>query len=887
VKRTTLLGLLLGLAVTAAVTGIDILDGFTRWERLAVDYRFTAAHRPPEPMTDQIVHVDIDDMSLDLHGRWPWPRPRLADAIDELQRAGARTVALDILWSDPSDDPLDDERFAESLSSLRSLLAVDIDAGSYDPLWRSENGLAELERLLDVLGENIQVDERTALDEASVTGERRALFRSRPWRYKNAAAWRVLRTADPPFETFRAFERAIAPNLMEITASYAEQDLVRSTWRQDQAWRIIQDRLQPSDHVGDYRDRPPVSALARSAAGVGIVTITKHVHEDGAVREVPIAEDAPGGTALQFGLSAAMVHAGLDPADVTVESNRLVVGDTELPLNDGNLWIRWPTSTTADRWVGLLRQSEEDPEGAGHLAIREVVELADSRRTIEKNRALFRAETAKALAALEVEFEPGEELSAENIEQVADDASFWLEEIDPETPSEELSDEEQNARLWQQLRAVVEEDDEKIERASAHIREQVADKLVFIGMTATGSAADFVQTPLDAKTPGVVVHAVVAHQALTASAVHFVPGRVTTILVVVMGLLCTFAGARFSAWVSAVLVALMLAALIAAGLWIFVAQDLVITMVAPVTAGASSWVACTALQAVISQHERNRVTRQFRARVSAQLVDHLAEHPDALSVSGEERELTVMFADLAGFTSISESLGGAKTVSTLNRYMSALTDILIEEDAYVNKFLGDGFMAFWSAFEVDDGQAAKACRSALRCQARVRELNTDPELGDIPDIGLRIGIATGQVIVGDCGAPPELNDYTVIGDAVNLAARLESANKQFGTEILVNGKTQELANGEAALRPIGKVIVVGQSAPSEVFEIMPPEAPGEIAEATARAIAAFQEGRFDEAGAAFDQLAKIDEGSNVAQLYQEAMQEVPKEFDGVIRLQVK
>ncbi|MCP3903038.1 MAG: adenylate/guanylate cyclase domain-containing protein [Planctomycetes bacterium] len=887
-KRTTLFGLLLGLAVTAAVTGIDVLGGFTRWERLSVDYRFTGAFRPAEPMTDQIVHVDIDDMSLDLIGWWPWPRTRIADAVDELQAAGAKTIALDIMWSEPSVDPAEDRHFAAALSRLQSVLAVDIDAGTYDPLWLTETGRAELERLLDVLGENIRLEEREALDEAQVTGQRRTLFRGRPWRYKNAAAWKVLRTADPPFSSFQAFERAIAPDLTEITRSYAEQDLLRSTWRQDEAWRIVRDHLQPTDHLGDYCDRPPISALAEAASGVGSVTVTKHVHGDGAVREVPMDEDAPGGTALQFGLAAAMVHGDIEPVDVTFESDRITVGDeVTLPLNDGNLWIRWPTSTTADRWVGLLRQTEADAEGAGHLAIREVVELADSRRTMEKNTELFRELTADVLTAANIPFEPGSELDPEMIEEAADDIEFMLEEVDPETPAEELTEKQRVGRVWRQLRTVVDEDAAKIARASAHIRERVEGKLVFVGMTATGSAADFVQTPLDAKTPGVIVHAVVAHQAMTGQAIHFVPGRVSPILVVLLGLLCTLAGARFSAWVSAMLVGVMIAALIGAGLWLFASSDLLIPLVAPSTAGVSSWVACTALQAVISQQERNRVTRQFRARVSAQLVDHLAEHPGALSVSGEERELTVMFADLAGFTSISESLGGAKTVSTLNTYMSALTDILIEEDAYVNKFLGDGFMAFWSAFELDGDQAAKACRSALRCQDVVRDLNGTGDLTDVPDLGLRIGIATGHVVVGDCGAPPELNDYTVIGDAVNLAARLESANKQFGTQILVNGRTQELADGSSTLRPIGRVVVVGQSAPSEVFEILPADAPSEIVDATARAVAAFQEGRFDEASAAFDELAKVDDRTHVAKLYKEAMEEVPKDFDGVIRLQLK
>ena len=148
-------------------------------------------------------------------------------------------------------------------------------------------------------------------------------------------------------------------------------------------------------------------------------------------------------------------------------------------------------------------------------------------------------------------------------------------------------------------------------------------------------------------------------------------------------------------------------------------------------------------------------------------------------MAGQCREVSILFADLAGFTTASERMGPEATVALLNRCMRDLTEQLTEHSAYVNKFLGDGLLAFWSAFGEQEDQADLACSAALACGRVIDAINADRP--NDPPLRARVGVATGEAIVGDCGAPPKLNDYTVIGDTANLAARLESANKQFGT----------------------------------------------------------------------------------------------------------
>jgi class 3 adenylate cyclase len=255
-------------------------------------------------------------------------------------------------------------------------------------------------------------------------------------------------------------------------------------------------------------------------------------------------------------------------------------------------------------------------------------------------------------------------------------------------------------------------------------------------------------------------------------------------------------------------------------------------------------------------------------------------------MSGEEREVTVLFGDLAGFTKISESLGGAMTVATLNRYMKTLAGALVEHGAYLNKFLGDGVMAFWSAFTPDVGQAAHACRAAVACQDMVARLNAQPAAKGVPALGLRIGVATGRVVVGDCGAPPALNDYTVIGDAVNLASRLESASKQFGTSNLIDARTREqLGPNDVAVRPIGLVVVVGQTRPVNVFEVLPCDGQDELIALSAGVVETFARRDRDACGKALEAFAARFGETPFVETYREALGEA--DLDGVLRLKEK
>ncbi|HWB19374.1 MAG TPA: adenylate/guanylate cyclase domain-containing protein, partial [Phycisphaerales bacterium] len=522
-----------------------------------------------------------------------------------------------------------------------------------------------------------------------------------------------------------------------------------------------------------------------------------------------------------------------------------------------------------------------------------IVSLAQQRQRLARIESELQSVTHEIAVGIFGENAPSQ-LSDSQIKDLNDEITFRLKDVaDAQASGVQLTQEELDAvapfQQYQLLNQSVTEGRAALDSASSHLHDELNDKLVFIGFASTGAIVDKVHTPLDTQTPGVIVHATVADMILSNRHLNHVPFWVTPLIILALGVLFSRIAARYSAFSSALLAAAILAAyFFFAGIWSFQVFRLDLPIAAPAMASTGAWTACTALMAALNQRERSRITRQFKARVSPHLVDYLVGNPASLSVSGIQREITVLFLDIAGFTSLSEKLDGQATVTVLNRCMNALTAPITDQHGYVNKFLGDGLMAFWSAFHDDPDQSVFACRTALLCQQAIADLNASNAMEGLPKLAVRIGIATDRVIVGDCGAPPLLNDYTVIGNGVNLASRLESANKAFGSSVLVDGNTFNAAKQAGFLtRPLGKIIVVGQSVPVAIYELLPPNTDPKLIELTTEAVNAFNSLDFNAASAAFLKLSNAFGPTKLTQLYLNALSDHESLATGVLRLREK
>ncbi len=254
--------------------------------------------------------------------------------------------------------------------------------------------------------------------------------------------------------------------------------------------------------------------------------------------------------------------------------------------------------------------------------------------------------------------------------------------------------------------------------------------------------------------------------------------------------------------------------------WYFINKNLIIPVVGPVTSVILGYFGTTIHQYLTERRQKEMVKSIFGHYVSPAIVNELISDTDKLRLGGERRELTVLFSDIAGFTSISEELPPEELVDLLNEYLDAMTSIIIKNIGTLDKYEGDAIMAFWGAPIPLRDHAYYACLSAIEMQQALNQLGkgSDKNKKKI-NLQTRIGINTGEMIVGNMGGK-ERFDYTVIGDNVNLAARLEVTNKNYGTNIIISHNTYQHVKDYVIVRELDTIVVKGKTEGTTIYELI-------------------------------------------------------------------
>jgi class 3 adenylate cyclase/CHASE2 domain-containing sensor protein len=268
-----------------------------------------------------------------------------------------------------------------------------------------------------------------------------------------------------------------------------------------------------------------------------------------------------------------------------------------------------------------------------------------------------------------------------------------------------------------------------------------------------------------------------------------------------------------------------------------------VPVITPIVAGSFSYVGSVAYVAIVEGKEKRFIKSAFGKYVSPEVVAEISEDPNALQLGGQKRTLSLLFSDLAGFTTLSERMDPQDLLAELNEYLSEMTQIVMDEGGTLDKYIGDAIMAFWNAPKDLPDHADRAIRTAIIMQRRMDDLNarwreSDP---DHETLVVRIGVNSGEVVVGNVGGE-ERFDYSAIGDAVNLAARLEPANKTYDTLNMVSQFTLDAADASKyRVRELDFMAVKGKEEPVKVYELL--EMTGEtLAPDREEAIARYEEG---------------------------------------------
>ncbi len=387
----------------------------------------------------------------------------------------------------------------------------------------------------------------------------------------------------------------------------------------------------------------------------------------------------------------------------------------------------------------------------------------------------------------------------------------------------------------------------------------VKDKYVFYGYSAPG-LFDLKPSPMTGDYPGVEIHATMLDNLLSGDFMRPVPVAATILLLL---LLCIGAGLSGTAVSGAGRSALVYVAFLplapalgiaayALGYWLQV--------VALELGAVISLVGGSLVTYATEGQQKRYIKGAFKQYLSPAVIEELIAHPERLRLGGERRELTIFFSDVQGFTGISEALTPEDLTALLNEYLTAMVDIIQEEGGTIDKFEGDAIIAFWNAPLTLEDHAVRGVRAALRCQAKLAEMRPGIRARIGKDMRMRIGMNTGPAVVGNMGSKTRF-DYTMLGDQVNLSARLEGINKQFGTYTMISRAVVEKMAGAFPARELSRVAVVGRKEPVVVFE---PMLPAEFAARRAglevfdKGLKEYYAGRFAEAEGIFAGVAAED-----------------------------
>lgn len=348
--------------------------------------------------------------------------------------------------------------------------------------------------------------------------------------------------------------------------------------------------------------------------------------------------------------------------------------------------------------------------------------------------------------------------------------------------------------------------------------EEIAGRHIFIGSSATG-LMDLRATPLTPSLPGVEIHAQALEQMLSGD--HLVRPAWATgaeiVFLALAGLAAAWLIGRSGAVVAA---AASVAAIAGVGLlssWAFSNAGLLFDPVYPSLALVAVYLTGSLANYIRSESDRAQIRSAFGHYVSPAIVEELARTPERLKLGGERRDVTLLFADVRGFSRLSEGMDAEALVRFINTLFTPLADTILDHSGTIDKFMGDAVMAFWNAPLTDPDHANKACRAALAMQAAMAAYNLDRGSGQAP-VRLGIGINTGACVVGNVGSPQRF-DYSVLGDTVNTASRLEETTKTYGVPVIAGADTAAAARALAFVE-IGTAPLRGKDRPERLFALI-------------------------------------------------------------------
>jgi adenylate cyclase len=859
---------LLGLILTALLTLLWFLPPVQILELRMLDI-FSQLKGTPAPHP-QVVHVDIDDSSIEKIGRWPWDRIRHAQLVDVLTEAGAKAIVFDVTFPDPQSIDNDAAFAASCLISGRVYIGYNLPVIPKDcfevrslPWYES----AGKELLKDLLLEPEEL--------ASRIGEEPGEVAEYFTRIKEAVIEDELRRRRVEDENFNVEDYINN----RCQGGYEERAVRRIYSRLEAEHLLTGSALAPASgerpSLRKFILMPPLPSLVRAVKGSGFVSVDPDP-DDGILRHAPLVREYRGSL---YGYLSLVVLKDIEGFEVGIAGRKVTLSSNtrtaEIPLNGRNEalldWVR--------------------AEDFTRIPFAAVVQAADMRETALRNLCQEALSTTglngkllKACQALEylmreaaISKEPlsfrEELIRLRDIrEQEQEKLLAQIERFVASAKQRELTGEKKRQvdeydYLATTTRKLVKRSDKILNK----LRNMVQDRICIIGSTHTGST-DLHPTPVATELPGCMAHSSFLSM-FNAGFFPREPFRWSSLVMLVLGGLgISFVSSHLAALKSMLVTIAVIVGLSLLLFVLFASHGIYLGLASPLVAMTVTFAATTAYRRFSEEHARRKIRSIFQHQVGKAVADQIIQRGEEIELGGETCNATVYFSDIEGFTAIAEQVTEHELVDMLNEYFTLMCGPVVEKySGYLDKFEGDAILAVFGVPLHTANHARDACYAALENRELLTGLRQELARSGKPEIKQRIGLSTGDMVVGYVGSP-QRHDYTVIGDIVNLGQRLEAANKVYNTSIIIGEATFEAARDYIEARELDLARVPGRARPVRFFELAAKK--GDLSQKEQEAFGIFAEAlqqyrdrEFGQAAVLFEKVTKLLPGDGPALLY--------------------
>ena len=871
-------------------------------------YDFFLRFRAKRERIDNVVFLDVDDTAIAYNGVFPWPRSITADGLLRLKEYGARAAIFDIEYIDKGPQGVDTIYLDQGLPSDFSRSFSEINSVTSDILNALKTGRlnrADIDEYADELSGLIVDEQNNLFSKAQGVARDNDLYLAQA----SALFGKSWASLNLRFEELSGEQAERRPMAEELFSRHID--------------------ASPSDVFEKNADiLPALPSFSRASKGAGFTNV--EIDRDGIRRRIYLAQNIQDHWYLQLAFAPLVDY--LDNPEIELNSHRMILRnarldsgakDISIPLDGkGRMMLDWPP--------------ENYMQSYRHISFAEFSLLEDLEAELEKySRELFSADIPFfgdrdyslavipfIAAELSDLFDAIRDYRIAALENCSDeyfntfieyrtqarDTIQKILDIDPGAKANAIA--EEFIKMESPYAGEIKEEAEFIERQcdtlklnldkynelKNSIEEAVSGRFCILGRVDTGTT-DIGVNPFHGEYVNVGTHAVVLDTILSES--FIVP------LEILWRVLITIIVVPFIFIVTGSLSPVLRAALgFSAGAFVFI-TSIVVFRLTGIFFGPLGIVLSIIFAAVIreivsyasAEKDKQFYRKAFATYTSEAVANEIAKNPSLLQLGGTKRSMSAIFTDIRGFSTISEQLAPEDLVSLLNRYLTAMSNVVLDEQGTIDKYEGDAIIAFFGAPLEQPDHALRSCLSAIKIKKAEAELNKiilEQSLSPAPLL-TRIGINSGDMVAGNMGTDKKMN-YTIMGDAVNLAARLEGVNKQYRTWILASEDTIRQTNGSILVRRLDKVRVVGKSEPVQLYNILDfvedsTEEQKKIVDLFHQALDCFENRDWKKAAEGFNEVLML-EGDGPAPLYlkrcEQYLEKAPDAgWDGVFSLTEK